>query len=293
MEKTNANFNDQRHKEQMELNSQEIKKRFGHIKNKLMVMSCKSGVGKSTVAAYLSVALAQRGYRVALMNVDPHDPSIRRIFRVNGDLLPAFQDGKILPIRYLPTMEAISIVTHMGDEDDATIWRGSSKGGVIRQFIANIEWMDNLDYMIIDSKPGTGDEQHIVAQTIPDAKALIVATPQEISMADFRKLILFCSEVKMDILGMIENMSGLRSQHCDKMMDLFETCRGMDTEIKKNLQLLGCLPMEPQVVGGIDVGDADVLKNYQLGFTRAFHNMIDAIEFLLGTKKPLTTSGTG
>ncbi len=293
MEITNSNLITQRHKEQMELQIQEIKKRLGHIKNKLMVMSCKSGVGKSSVAAYLSVALAQRGYRVALMNVDPHDPSIQRILGVNGNLLPAFQDGKILPIRYLPTMEAMSIVTHMGDENAATVWQGPSKGGVIRQFIADIEWMDNLDYMIIDSKPGTGGEQRTVAQTIPDAKALIVTTPQEMSLADFRKLIHFCCEVKMDILGMIENMSGLRSQHCDKMIDLLETCRGMDTEIKKNLQLLGCLPIEPQVVGGIDVGDADVLKNYQLGFTRAFHNMVDVIENLLGNKKSLSTSGTG
>jgi ATP-binding protein involved in chromosome partitioning len=197
-------------KAQMKIQMGKIRETLQHIKNKILVMSGKGGVGKSSVAAYLSVALAKRGYKVGLMDVDLHGPSIPRILGLKGSLGFGGREGKMLPIQYLPNMEVMSIETLMGaDKDAATIWRGPLKIGVIRQFISDIEWMD-LDYLIIDSPPGTGDEPLTVAQTIPDARALIITTPQEISLADVRKSINFCRQVKMEILGLVENMSGLQ-----------------------------------------------------------------------------------
>ena len=262
--------------DQHQIQDTEIKERLKHIKNKFLIMSGKGGVGKSSIAAYLSVALAKKGFKVGLMDVDLHGPSIARLLGLKGNLEPG-PKGKARPINYLPNMEVISIEPLMGEnKDTATIWRGPLKIGVIRQFISDIEWM-NLDYMIIDSPPGTGDEPLTVAQTIPDAKALIVTTPQEISLADVRKSINFCRQVNMEILGLVENMSGLKCPHCGKMIDLFKTNGGMLTAKKENLRLLANLPFDPEVVQKGDVGDMGLLDNDQVLITREFNKMVDEI----------------
>jgi predicted Fe-Mo cluster-binding NifX family protein len=180
-------------------------------------------------------------------------------------------------------MEVISIEPLLGENKDAaTIWRGPLKIGVIRQFIADIEWMD-LDYMIIDSPPGTGDEPLTIAQTIPDAKAIIVTTPQEISLADVRKSINFCRQVKMQILGLVENMSGLKCPHCGKMIELFKTRGGMFTAKKEGLNLLGSLPFEPEVVSKGDMGNMDLLDDNGFLITQEFNKIVDEIVKLTET----------
>ena len=262
--------------DQHQIQDTEIKERLKHIKNKFLIMSGKGGVGKSSIAAYLSVALAKKGFKVGLMDVDLHGPSIARLLGLKGNLEPGSK-GKARPIKYLPNMEVISIEPLMGENrDTATIWRGPLKIGVIRQFISDIEWMD-LDYMIIDSPPGTGDEPLTVAQTIPDAKALIVTTPQEISLADVRKSINFCRQVNMEILGLIENMSGLKCPHCGKMIDLFKTNGGMLTAKKENLRLLATLPFDPEVVKKGDMGNMDLLDNDKVTITKEFKKMVEEI----------------
>jgi ATP-binding protein involved in chromosome partitioning len=272
-------------KDQHEMQDKEIKERLHHIKNKILVMSGKGGVGKSSVAAYLSVALARKGYKVGLMDVDLHGPSIPRLLGLTGNIQPGTQEGKAHPVKYLPNMEVISIEPLMGENKDvATIWRGPLKIGVIRQFIADIEWMD-LDYMVIDSPPGTGDEPLTIAQTIPDAKALIVTTPQEISLADVRKSINFCRQVRMEILGLIENMSGLKCPHCGKMIDIFKTHGGMLTAQREGLNLLGTLPFEPEVVSKGDVGNMSILDNDQLMITQEFNKIVGEIVRLTDAKR--------
>ncbi len=284
MEKGSMNKQDQHQKQDIE-----IKERLSQIKNKILVMSGKGGVGKSSIAAYLSVALAKRGYRVGLMDVDLHGPSIPRLLGLKGSIEPGTGAGKAHPVRYIPNMEVISIESLMGENKDAaTIWRGPLKIGVIRQFISDIEWMD-LDYMIIDSPPGTGDEPLTVAQTIPDAKALIVTTPQEISLADVRKSINFCRQVNMEILGLIENMSGLTCPHCGKMIDIFKTRGGMLTAKKEGLRFLGTLPLEPEVVSNGDTGSMAVLENNDFLITREFNKIVDEIVKLTKTRtEPVT-----
>jgi len=264
---------------QQELQNAEITRRLSHIKHKILVMSGKGGVGKSSVAAYLSVAMAKRGHRVGLMDVDLHGPSIPRMLGVKGDIRTADDQGKMFPIKYLPNLEVMSIEVLTGDKDAATIWRGPLKGSAIRQFIADIEWME-LDYLIIDSPPGTGDEPLTVAQTIRDARALIVTTPQEISLADVRKSINFCRQVDMEILGLVENMSGLTCPYCGKNIDLFKSEGGELTAQRQNLRLLASLPFELEVVKRGDMGDVALLDDDTFPITREFSRMVEQIEKL-------------
>ena len=279
---TTAN-NNQNDKHQMQ--DLEIKESLLRIKHKILVMSGKGGVGKSSVAAYLSVALARQGYKVGLMDVDLHGPSIPRMLGLKGSLQEGTGSGKARPVNYLPNMEVISIESLLGENKDAaTIWRGPLKIGVIRQFVSDLEWND-LDYLVIDSPPGTGDEPLTVAQTIPDALALIVTTPQEVSLADVRKSINFCRQVNMEILGLVENMSGLLCPHCGKTIDLFKTNGGMLTAKKEGLRLLATLPLEPQVVVNGDAGSMGILDNEALPITQEFNKMVDMIVQLTKDRK--------
>ena len=283
MTKMSNNIDTETRHAQMEKQDREITETLRQIKNKILVMSGKGGVGKSSVAAYLSVALAKRGYRVGLMDVDLHGPSIPRLLSLSGNLGFGGKEGKMLPVKYLPNLEVISIEILLGEnKDTATIWRGPLKIGAIKQFISDIEWAD-LDYLVIDSPPGTGDEPLTVAQTISDAKALIVTTPQEVSLADVRKSINFCRQVKMEILGLVENMSGLTCPYCGKIIDVFKTRGGQETARKENLRLLATLPLELEVVKEGDVGDISLLDKKELLITQEFSKMVDEIVNLTKT----------
>lgn len=254
-----------------------IKQTLSMIKHKIVVMSGKGGVGKSSVAAYLSVALAKKGYKVGLLDVDLHGPSIPRLLGLKTGILAGSEADRVPAVQYLSNMWVVSIESLMGENRDiATIWRGPMKIGIIRQFIGEIDWQ-NLDYMIIDSPPGTGDEPLTVAQTVPDAKAIIVTTPQEISLADIRKSIDFCRQVNMEILGVVENMSGLICPHCGKMIELFKTKGGSQIAEKEKLTLLGTLPLEPEVITHADIGGVEFLNDRDLAFTRAFDKLVNAV----------------
>ncbi len=261
----------------IEEGAQQIQQTLSQIKHKLLVMSGKGGVGKSTVAAYLSVALAKQGYKVGLMDVDLHGPSIPRLLGLKGAIRESAEAGKVEAVQYLPNLWVMSIESLMGENKDvATIWRGPMKIGIIRQFIGEINWKE-LDYMVIDSPPGTGDEPLTVAQTVPDAKGIIVTTPQEISLADIRKSINFCRQVNMRILGIVENMSGLICPHCGKLIEIFKARGGKEIAEKEGLPLLGTLPLEPEVVAQGDAGVTDFLDNPELPFTRAFSGMVETV----------------
>ena len=256
--------------------SQEEKKLHDNLKriqNKLLVMSGKGGVGKSSVATYLALGLAKKGYRVGLMDVDLHGPSVPGMLGIQGMCPVDEQTKQLLPHLYRHNMEVISIECLLQNRDDAIIWRGPVKHGVIRQFLSEVSWGE-LDYLIIDSPPGTGDEPLSVAQTIPDAHAVIVTTPQEVALADVRKSINFCRKVNMPIMGLVENMSGLVCPHCQKEIPLFSKGGGARTSEKMNVHLLGSLPFDPKVVEGGDMGKP-VLEEAQDGpFLEALDRLI-------------------
>ncbi len=264
---------EERHQQQ----DMEIKEILSHIQHKIVVMSGKGGVGKSSVAAYLALMLADRGFEVGLMDVDLHGPSIPRMLGLKGALQPSAHPNKAIPVRFSSNLHVISIEVLMGeDKDAATIWRGPLKTGVIRQFISDMEW-PALDYLIVDSPPGTGDEPLTVAQTIPDAQALIVTTPQEISLADVRKSINFCRKINMKILGIMENMSGMVCPHCGKTVDIFGSNGGETLAQKENLPLLGKLPLDPEIVRRCDSGNLYRMENDRQDYDKAFKEAVDKL----------------
>ena len=216
------NISDDARKKKKHLQEHEIKERLNRITNKILVMSGKGGVGKTSTSVNLSIALADKGYNVGIIDVDLHGPDVPRMLGLEGT--PQVNENKKLnPISYSETLKAISIESFTPNKDDAIIWRGPLKFSAIKQFIGDIDW-GNLDFLIIDAPPGTGDEPLTVAQTISDAKAIIVTTPQEVALADVRKSINFCKTVKMEIFGLIENMSSFSCPHCSEIIELFGTC---------------------------------------------------------------------
>ncbi len=254
---------------------QAIQESLGLIKNKFLVMSGKGGVGKTSVAANLAVALSKKGAKVGLMDIDLHGPDIPRMLGLKG-LLDISADNRMIPKPYSENLKVVSIESLTQDPDDAVIWRGPLKMHVIRQFISDVHW-GQLDYLIIDSPPGTGDEPLSVAQTIPGAKAIIVTTPQEISLADIRKSINFCRTVKMPTFGLIENMSGFTCPHCGKPVDLFGTGGGFKTALAMNVPFLGHIPFDPKMVKCADAGESYLEKYPDSEVTQAYNQVVATI----------------
>lgn len=254
-----------------------IKKVLSNIKRKILVMSGKGGVGKSTIAAYTALMLSQQGKRVGLLDVDLHGPSIPRLLNIQGGL--GIQDrGPLSPYPYSKNLKVVSMEMVLGDKDTAVIWRGPLKISAIKQFIANIEW-GGMDYLIIDAPPGTGDEPLTVVQTIPDAEALIVTTPQEISLADVRKSINFCRQVKLKILGIIENMSGFSCPHCGQSVDIFGIGGGSKMAKQLKVPMLGEIPINPEMVQMGDRGDlAALVEKDDLEINKAYKKILEEIE---------------
>jgi Mrp family chromosome partitioning ATPase len=238
-------------------------------------MSGKGGVGKTCVAANLAMALSKNGTEVGLMDVDLHGPDIPRMLGLKG-LLDISADNRMIPKSYSENLKVVSIESLTQDTDEAVIWRGPLKMQVIRQFISDVHWGE-LDFLIIDSPPGTGDEPLSVAQTVPGAKAIIVATPQEVCLADIRKSINFCRTVKMPIFGLIENMSGLVCPHCGEPMDLFGTGGGFRTALAMNVPFLGRIPFDPKMVECGDAGESYLEKYPDSELTKAYNQIVAKI----------------
>jgi ATP-binding protein involved in chromosome partitioning len=258
-----------------ESREQLVQCKLSRIKHKLIVMSGKGGVGKSSVAAYLALALAKQGYQVGLLDVDLHGPSIPKMLGLHG-ILNIASDQQIIPQRYNPNLKVVSIESMLEDTDSAVIWRGPLKHGVIQQFLANCLW-DDLDFLVIDSPPGTGDEPLSVARLIPDAKAIIVTTPQEVALADVRKSINFCRKVNLAIVGLVENMSGLYCPHCQGFIPIFRTGGGKKTAEKMKVIFLGDLPFDPAVVEGGDSGRPVLEDGSDSAFKEALQGLAAAV----------------
>jgi len=238
-------------------------------------MSGKGGVGKSSLAVNLAAGLSLKGYKVGLMDVDLHGPSIPRMLGIHNQTPLQHKDG-IYPIPVNDLLKVISIEVLMPDKDSPTIWRGPLKIGVIRQFIADVIWGD-LDFLIIDSPPGTGDEPLTVAQTIPGAQAVIVTTPQEISLSDVRKSINFCRQVDMPIMGLAENMSGYICPHCGQESAIFKKDGGKRTAVSMKVPFLGSIPFDIQLMEKGDQGQAYLLNNPAPAVKEALDGIIEKI----------------
>lgn len=231
------------------LQGQRIQEKSATIKHKILVLSGKGGVGKSTVAANLAWALALRGSRTGLLDADINGPTIPLLMGLAGQRFRVLE-----PVAVLEQLQVMSIAFLLDDPDTPTIWRGPLKGGVIRQFIADVEW-GPLDYLVVDLPPGTGDEPLTVGQMFPDADGgVIVTTPQEASLSVCRKAINFLRALKVPVLGVIENMSGFVCPHCGQRTDVLMSGGGEEMATHMGVPFLGRVPLAPEIAALGDQG---------------------------------------
>lgn len=246
------------------------------IGHKLLVMSGKGGVGKSTVAAYLALGLAARGYQVGLLDVDLHGPSIPHLLGVKQAARVWEDKNLIEPLILDHGLKVLSVEMLMPHKDASLIWRGPVKIGVIRQFLADVLW-GPLDFLVIDSPPGTGDEPLTVAQNVPGAWAVVVTTPQELALADVRKSLDFCRQVEMPILGVVENMSGLTCPHCHQPIELLGQGGGRTLAQRFGLNLLCQIPWDPRLLAASEQGRPLELNGDQEKAGPAYQDLAEAV----------------
>ncbi|UTF50567.1 Mrp/NBP35 family ATP-binding protein [Desulfomicrobium sp. ZS1] len=236
-----------------------LQSRLCHIGHKIMVMSGKGGVGKSTVAVNLAMGLMLAGKKVGLLDVDIHGPSVPTMLGLEGSNIEAGPDG-LVPVE-LGNLKVMSMGFLLRNPDDAVIWRGPVKGNVIKQFLKDVAWGD-LDYLIIDAPPGTGDEPLSICQLInPIDGAVVVTTPQRVAAMDVRKSITFCAQVGMKVLGVVENMSGFVCPKCGELTHILRSGGGRLMAEDMGVPFLGSIPIDPMVAEAGDMGEAFVMHH--------------------------------
>ena len=246
------------------------------IKHKILVLSGKGGVGKSCIAANLAVWLSMQGKNVGLLDIDIHGPSIPKLLNLEDRKVQAEGD-KIKPVLYNHTLKVISIGFLIHDENAALIWRGPMKHNVIKQFISDVCW-GNLDYLVVDCPPGTGDEPLSIVQLLGNADgAVIVTTPQQLAILDVKKCITFCRQLNLPVLGVIENMSGFVCPKCGQKTDIFKTGGGKNMAMQMAVPFLGQIPIDHQIVQSCDAGKPYVSNSSDSPATNTFKQILAPI----------------
>ncbi len=254
------------------------------VRHKFLILSGKGGVGKTTVAVNLSMGFALRGYEVGLLDVDIHGPNVAKMLGIQGQMLD-IQGKRIIPICPAAHLKVISMAALLPDPDSPVIWRGPLKMGVIKQFLSDANWGE-LDFLIVDCPPGTGDEPLSAAQLIPNIDgSIIVTTPQEVALLDSRKCVNFVKQLKMPVTGIIENMSGLICPHCGDKIDLFKTGGGEMAAKQMSVPFLGRLPIEPEIVVSGDDGKPFLLDIKKSETAKKIDEIINSILETLDNQK--------
>lgn len=257
-----------------------ITKNLTRIRHKIIVLSGKGGVGKSTVSANLASALSEKGYDVGLMDCDIHGPSIPKMLGIE-DKRPISTETSIEPVLVTPKLKVMSMGFLLQDKDSPVIWRGPLKMAAIKQFIGDFDW-GGLDYLIVDLPPGTGDEPLSIAQLIPNSNgAVIVTTPQDVALVSVRKSINFVKNMNMPVIGIIENMSGFRCPYCDKEIDIFKTGGGMKASMDFKVPFLGKVPIDTKIVLAGDGGEPFLNKNADTDAGKSFTKIVGKIENII------------
>jgi ATP-binding protein involved in chromosome partitioning len=261
-----------------------VTKNLSKIKNKIVVLSGKGGVGKSTVSANLAFALSEKNYNVGLMDCDIHGPSIPKMLGIE-DKRPISTQTSIEPVSVTPKLKVMSMGFLLQDKDSPVIWRGPLKMAAIKQFIGDFDW-GNLDYLIIDLPPGTGDEPLSIAQLIPNSNgAVIVTTPQDVALVSVRKSINFVKKMNMPVVGIVENMSGFRCPYCNKEIDIFKTGGGLKASMDFQVPFLGKVPLDPKIVLTGDSGEPFLIKNANTDAGKSFTQIVEKIEEIVNKKE--------
>jgi ATP-binding protein involved in chromosome partitioning len=258
-------------KKQEESITQNLRK----IKQVIVVLSGKGGVGKSTVSTNLALMLSQQGHTVGLLDCDMHGPTIPTMLGLENTRITQSSDG-LKPIQATEHLKVLSMGFLINKQDDAIIWRGPMKMGAIKQLIGDFDW-GNLDYLIIDLPPGTGDEPLSIAQIIPKITgAIIVTTPQDVALVSVRKSITFVKKLNIPVIGIIENMSGFTCPHCGKKVDIFKSGGGKKAAEDFNLPYLGDIPLDPTIVETGDNGTTTIIDDSTLA--TSFETIVENVK---------------
>lgn len=264
--------------------TQMLKDRLKSVKHKLLILSGKGGVGKSTVTAHLAAILAKRGYSVGVFDCDFHGPAIPRMLGATGGKLRAFPLG-IFPVEGILGIKIISMGFLLRDEKTPVIWRGPLKYSALRELIAGTIWGE-LDCLLFDLPPGTGDEALNVAQMIPDVDGAIVVTiPSEVSRVAVEKSAEFCKTLKIDLFGVIENMSYFICPKCGYKAEIFGSGGGERIVQEEGIPLLGKIPLDPRVTQCTDSGKPIVIMDSKAEVSKAFNEIADKVISQLGLEK--------
>ncbi|MBE0568419.1 MAG: Mrp/NBP35 family ATP-binding protein [Deltaproteobacteria bacterium] len=258
----------------------QLQARLCHIRHKIVVMSGKGGVGKSTVSVNLAASLMLSGKRVGLLDVDIHGPSVPTMLGLENES-PGHSEGTLLPIQ-MGEMKVMSLGFLLRNQDEAVIWRGPMKTSAIKQFLKDVAWGE-LDYLIIDSPPGTGDEPLSVCQLIGKVDgAVIVTTPQKVASVDVRKSITFCRHIGVPVLGVVENMSGFACPKCGEVTSILQSGGGRKIAEDMKVTFLGAIPMDPKIAEACDAGKAFVQHYAETPTAMAMGEIVRAIEGVFG-----------
>jgi len=264
---------DQEYQRKMEAEKAQVRHRMSQIQHKIVVLSGKGGVGKSTVAVNLAISLSLAGKRTGLLDIDIHGPSVPTLLNLKGQMAHSAMDA-ILPIEVGANLKVMSIAFFLASQDDAVIWRGPMKYQMIKQFLKDVEWGE-LDYLIIDCPPGTGDEPLSIIQLLENADgAVVVTTPQEVAVSDVRKSITFCRNLHLPVLGVLENMSGFVCPKCGGVTNNFKSGGGENMALEMSVPFLGRIPIDPQIVEACDSGQPYVEKYSQSQAAQAFSEAV-------------------
>ncbi|HEV3332943.1 MAG TPA: Mrp/NBP35 family ATP-binding protein [Bryobacteraceae bacterium] len=228
------------------------------VKNLIAVGSGKGGVGKTTVSVNLAVGLASLGYKSGLMDADVYGPNVPLMMGINRT--PIAHGERIQPLEQFGVR--LMSMGFLSPGDKPLVWRGPMLHSVIQQFLRGVDWGD-LDYLVIDLPPGTGDVALSLIQTAPITGAIVVTTPSDVSLEDARKAIYMFQQVKVPILGIVENMSWLSCPHCHERIDVFSHGGGKRTADEMGVNFLAELPLDPEVRAGGDSGKPIVLRKGQ------------------------------
>jgi len=280
-ENTNENIqnSDQARKGKMAVSKkldEKLKRNMSQIKHKILVLSNKGGVGKSLVAVNLACSLSEKGFKIGILDADLHGPSVATMLGFEGKKLQGSSEG-IIPMSVSSDLVAVSMASLIETSDAPLIWRGPLKMMALKQFLGEVQW-GNLDYLIIDSPPGTGDEPLSICQLIPELEGgVIVTTPQKVALLDSRKCINFLKNLNIPILGIIENMSGLKCPHCGKNIDLFKSGGGEKVALEFNIPFLGKIPIDINLVESSDEGKPYIFQYKNSETARIFSKIVKSI----------------
>lgn len=246
----------------------------------MAILSGKGGVGKSTITANLAVVLAQRGYRVGILDADIHGPSIPKLLGARKGKLTASrtEDEGIVPVEGPLGIKIISMDFLLPSDETPVIWRGPMKMGAIRQFLADVEWGD-LDFLLVDLPPGSGDEPLSIMQLLPDMDgAIVVTVPSEVSQIVVKRAIGFTRELKVPVLGIVENMSGFVCPKCGAETDIFKSGGGQKMAGELGVPFLGKLPLDPRIYEDSDSGMPFILEHAETPAAKAFMQVVERVE---------------